>query len=136
MNISDGIKLPLKQVFIGVVIVAVLSMYPLGYLKGVSHQKQIEKDEYSQKMESMLKEYAIFQIKLDAIAERQQEAVDRLKKKQEGTKEEVQNYGKNVNSSNHSLDSEWVRVYNNSLRQASSEPTSTTDVKSGGPKAP
>lgn len=134
MNISDGIMLPLKQVLIGVVIVAVVGLYPLGYLKGVSHQKQLEKDEYSQKLEEMLNSYSLFQVKLDTIAQGQQATIEKLKQKQEGVKDEVKDYGKNPNSGVKCLDSEWVRVYNNSLRKTASDTSSKVDVRTRAPE--
>lgn len=126
-----AIKDWVKQVGLGAGIVAVLSLFPIGYFYGVSSEKAEAGKRYTEGLEQLVKNYGSTQTLLNSIAQSQQLTLSLINAKQSGVREGVNEYNKTPQSSNVGLDDKWVQLYNESINTTESGTGIKVDGKSG-----
>lgn len=104
-----------KQVSIGVGIVAVVSLFPFGYMYGVDSEKALNQEKYSLSLESVIKSYNSTQTLLNSIAYSQQVTLSLIRVNQSKVRDGVEEYNRMSYADVVGLDDQWVRLYNQSI---------------------
>ena len=125
------IKAWVKQVALGAGIVAILSLFPIGYQFGVNSERSNQREKYTTGLENLITNFSSTQTLLNSIAQGQQVTLSLLRSKQGEVREGVKEYSKTSDGGVKCLDDTWVQLYNKSIESVKSESGVKVDGKSG-----